>query len=224
MIGKHVFVAGLSALSLLALMAPGGPPSLIWNRTESVPTGLYWIDQNGTIQRGALVAYMPSDPLRNWIEGRGYTGRNWPLLKRVMALEGDIVCRCGNVIRVNDETVALALSSDRTTRNLPHWQGCRVLGAGEVFLLADHPESLDGRYFGVQKMTGILGPAHPVWTQARAAQTAKEGDTGGEEARRARLRDCPTASPNVLSAHPFSGDTRPDSLRTEAPLCPCSDD
>jgi len=224
MIGKHVFVAGLSALSLLALMAPGGPPSLIWNRTESVPTGLYWIASSQPIRRGALVAYLPPDPIGNWIEARRYTGRNWPLIKRVIALEGDTVCRCGNVVQVNDEAVALALSSDRTNRNLPRWQGCRVLGAGEVFLLADHPESLDGRYFGVQKTTGILGPAHPVWTQARAAQTAKEGDTGGEEARRARLRGCPTASPNVLSAHPFSGDTSPDSLRTEAPECPCSDD
>ncbi|KCZ95994.1 conjugal transfer protein [Hyphomonas polymorpha PS728] len=224
MTGKRLCVAGLSALSLLALIPPDGPPSLIWNRTESVPTGLYWIDQNGPIQRGALVAYLPSGPLRSWIEDRRYTGRNWPLLKRVIALEGDTVCRCGHRVWVNDAPIAIALSADSADRALPRWQGCRTLGPDDIFLLADHPESLDGRYFGAQESTGLIGVARPVWTLASATEMASDGHTGGVEARRARLRDCPTASPNVLSAHPFSGDTRPDSLRTEAPVCPCSDD
>lgn len=224
MTGKRLFVAGLSALSLLALIPPDGPPSLIWNRTESVPTGLYWIDQNGPIQRGALVAYLPSGPLRSWIEDRRYTGRNWPLLKRVIALEGDTVCRCGNSVWVNDAPIATALVTDTAGRALPHWKGCRALGSGDIFLLADHPGSLDGRYFGAQDMSGIIGVAHPVWTRASAAEMASDGDTEGVAARRARLRDCPTASPTVLSAHPFSGDTDPERLRTEAPVCACSDD
>lgn len=224
MTGKRLFVAALSGLSLLGLIPLGGPPSLIWNRTESVPTGLYWIDHNEPIRRGALVAYLPPDPLRNWIEDRCYTGRNWPLLKRVIALEGDTVCRCGNSVWVNDEPIAIALSADSAGRGLPRWQGCRTLRPDEVFLLADHPGSLDGRYFGAQERTGIIGVAHPVWTLASAAEMASDGDTEGEEARRARLRDCPTASPNALSAHPFSGDTGPDSRQTEAPVCPCSDD
>ena len=47
---------------------------------------------------------------------------------------------------------------------MPVWSGCRVLKDGEVFLLADHPKSFDGRYFGVTKTSRIIGVTRPLWT------------------------------------------------------------
>ena len=41
------------------------------------------------------------------------------------------------------------MSRDRRGRPLPVWQGCRVVGADEVFVMNwQSADSLDGRYFG----------------------------------------------------------------------------
>ena len=31
---------------------------------------------------------------------------------------------------------------------MPDWHGCHILTEQTVFLLQDHPQSFDGRYFG----------------------------------------------------------------------------
>ena len=51
------------------------------------------------------------------------------------------------------------LEHDRRGRDLPVWQGCRVIAQGEVFLMNwDEPESLDSRYFGPIPLSAIVGP------------------------------------------------------------------
>ena len=57
-----------------------------------------------------------------------------------------------------------ALDDDHIGRPLPVWQGCRLIAAGEVFLMnVDVAASLDGRYFGPLPDTTIVGRADPVW-------------------------------------------------------------
>jgi len=34
-------------------------------------------------------------------------------------------------------------------------------------LLTDHPNSFDGRYFGVTQTTNLLGVAKPIWIPAK---------------------------------------------------------
>jgi type IV secretory pathway protease TraF len=58
-----------------------------------------------------------------------------------------------------------ALARDRRGRELPVWQGCRTLGAGEIFLMNwDVQDSLDGRYFGPILKSSVIGRALPLWT------------------------------------------------------------
>jgi type IV secretory pathway protease TraF len=45
---------------------------------------------------------------------------------------------------------------------LPVWQGCRVVAAGEVFLMKQ--QSDDSRYFGPLSAAAIVGQAEPLWT------------------------------------------------------------
>ena len=53
---------------------------------------------------------------------------------------------------------------------MPVWQGCRTLGAGELLLLnPDHPDSLDGRYFGPLPASTVIGRATPLHLRAPAA-------------------------------------------------------
>ncbi|WP_439620237.1 S26 family signal peptidase [Hyphomonas sp.] len=182
----------------------------VCNRTESVPRGLYFVDRAAPVSKGDLVAFEPSDEVRQWLDQEGIVGSDWPLLKHVAGLEGDEICRCGMRIFVNALHVADALEATRSGNALPAWQGCRRLQSGDVFLLNDHPRSVDGRYFGVQDRARILGVARPIWTYGKrtaehqADVKAVESGIGKTSvSRRARLRECHPATLNPLSAHPF---------------------
>jgi type IV secretory pathway protease TraF len=88
------------------------------------------------------------------------------MLKRVLALPGQTVCRKGLMISVDAIEMGEALSRDRRGRPLPVWQGCRVVGADELFLMNWQSEdSLDGRYFGFVPNSSVIGKALPVWTR-----------------------------------------------------------
>src|SRR3546814_1731922 len=72
-----------------------------------------------------------------------------PLLKRVLGLPGQKVCRVGRTITVDRVAMGQARETDRLGRAMPDWQGCRRIADGEVFLMNwSVPDSLDGRYFG----------------------------------------------------------------------------
>lgn len=152
----------VAGLVLLGSASPTHPVRIIWNRTDSVPRGLYTVRtlSPGKIPEiGDMVAFSPAPQDRTWLESRGYIGKNWPLLKYVAALPGDMVCRHGATLRINHLPVAHALEQDHEGRPLPVWQGCHKLADGDVFLLAPHPRSLDGRYMGIQRSGRILGKA-----------------------------------------------------------------
>lgn len=228
---KHVLFPAVGALLLLALSAAPGPARFIWNRTESLPTGLYMVLPERTVHPGDLVAYAPSEKVRHWIESRGYTRRSWPLLKRVAGLEGDCVCRFQDRIFVNGIDRARALGQDRSGRSLPVWKGCRRLSENEVFLLADHPASLDGRYFGAQARAGILGVAVPAWLPGKASAEAERPAPGTRNAsenrlgaRRTRLRDCHRPVPDPLADKTFCRDMLPGARVTPGPACGAADD
>jgi type IV secretory pathway protease TraF len=68
---------------------------------------------------------MPDKPLADFMVGRGYIGRGVPLMKRVMGLPGQQVCRTGDAVTVDAVPLGDALDRDRLGRPLPVWQGCR---------------------------------------------------------------------------------------------------
>jgi len=99
-----------------------------------------------------------------WAEAQGFVGRDWPLLKRIAGTAEDEICRLGQMISINGDTVASAHLVEASGRNLPDWQGCVRLSETEVFLLNAHPDSLDGRYFGATKREDLDGVARPLFT------------------------------------------------------------
>jgi type IV secretory pathway protease TraF len=116
-----------------------------------------------------LVVAYPPEPLATWLAEGRYLPRGVPLLKPVLALEGQTVCRAGPVISIDGREWGAAREQDHNGRPLPVWQGCRVIGAGEIFLMnSDEPASLDGRYFGPIPLAAIVGRAEPLWTSRRA--------------------------------------------------------
>ena len=139
------------------------PTKLIWNASHSLPVGLYWV-RNRTVQHGDLVLVRLPKNASAFAADRRILPADTPALKRVAALNGDGVCRFGQAVSVNGEWVARAQWSDGLGRRMPVWSGCRVLTGDKVLLLADHPKSFDGRYFGVTKIGQIIGVAMPLWT------------------------------------------------------------
>lgn len=163
---RTLFAAG-AALGLIGASAVvRSDPIIIWNASASVPIGLYLLAPIGEPKVGDLAAVRAPAPLDDWLVDNGYLGRDTPLLKRVAALPGTVVCREETTITVDGRAVADALERDRLGRPLPVWQGCRMLGQAQVFFLnSDEPASLDGRYFGPLAADTIIGWATPVWTR-----------------------------------------------------------
>ena len=141
-------------------------PAYIWNASKSVPIGLYQLQPVGGLAVTELVAVRPPEPLATFLDLNGYLPIGVPMLKRVLALPGQMVCRKGLTISVDGIDMGDALSRDSRGRPLPVWQGCHSVEPDELFLMNWQSEdSLDGRYFGFVPNSSVIGKALPVWTR-----------------------------------------------------------
>jgi conjugative transfer signal peptidase TraF len=155
----------IAAVALTAFTGSKPAPLLIWNASESVPIGLYRVRPDGMLFVTTLVVAIPPEPLASFLADGGYLPRGVPLLKRILALPGQSVCRNKLLIGVDGIEIGAARERDSRGRTLPAWQGCRVIADGEVFLMnSNEPASLDGRYFGPIPSSAIVGRAEPLWT------------------------------------------------------------
>jgi conjugative transfer signal peptidase TraF len=141
-------------------------PTYIWNASKSVPIGLYQLQPADKLAVTELVAVRPPEPLATFLDLNGYLPIGIPMLKRVLALPGQTVCRKGLTISVDGIDVGHALSRDSRGRPLPVWQGCHAVEADELFLMNwQSDDSLDGRYFGFVPNSSVIGKALPVWAR-----------------------------------------------------------
>ena len=157
----------VATLGSVALVASGkSTPSYIWNATDSVPIGLYRLQPIGRLSVTELVAIRPPEPLETFLDLNGYLPVGVPMLKRILALPGQTVCRTGLRIAVDKVEMGHARERDGRGRPLPAWQGCRVLSGDEIFVMNwQSADSFDGRYFGPIPASAVIGEALPVWTK-----------------------------------------------------------
>lgn len=154
-----------AAVALLLSTLGEASPRYIWNASNSVPIGLYRIQPTGPLTVTELIAVRPPDMLAVFLDLNGYLPVGVPMLKRVLALPGQTVCRIGLLIAVDGIEIGQARERDGRNRPLPIWQGCRVLGQDQLFLMNWQSEdSLDSRYFGPLPMSAVIGQAVPLWT------------------------------------------------------------
>jgi conjugative transfer signal peptidase TraF len=140
-------------------------PLYVWNASESVPIGLYRLQSADNLFVTELVALQPPEPLASFLDLNGYLPAGVPMLKRVVALPGQTVCRSGITVSVDAIEIGEARDRDGRGRPLPKWHGCRVVGEGELFVMNwQSANSLDGRYFGFLPASAVIGRALPVWT------------------------------------------------------------
>ncbi len=158
-----VVALALLGLALAETLDPA--PHVAWNASASAPLGLYWVAHDRPPERGDLVLAWPPREASGLAAARGYLPENVPLVKRVAAMAGDVVCANSGIVVMNDRIVAETLLIDAQGRPLPAWNDCRTLKVGEAFLLMEGvPASFDGRYFGPITVDAIVGRVVPIWT------------------------------------------------------------
>lgn len=137
--------------------------ALIWNASASLPIGLYRLALAPPIEVGDIVVVQPPDPIAGFLAARGYLPRGVPLMKRVQAVAGAVVCRVDLTIIVDGHVVGTALQQDSHNRPLPIWHGCKTLVDDDIFLMnATVADSFDGRYFGPLSATTVTARALPI--------------------------------------------------------------
>lgn len=160
-----VITLGAIALSALPIWM-NFSTKLVYNPSASAPIGYYWVtefDGNSELKIGSHVVIPTPIQYRLMAAKRHYLPINVPLIKKVVALSGDEICRQHQTVSINGKPVAVALIADKNGRKLPSWTGCFVLNNDEFFALMDANDSFDGRYFGALKMENIIGIATFIW-------------------------------------------------------------
>ena len=160
----------LAAAASLAAPRPSviGPkgalvsPVIVVNESPSAPRGLY-VRVDAPLRRG-IFATIPAQRVAGaYLRARGARDIGVRLLKRIAALHGDVVCASGSVVTRNHHIFATRAARDHAGRTLPSWSGCRRLGADQVFLMGDTPDSFDSRYWGPASTAAIDGIWRPLW-------------------------------------------------------------
>ncbi|MDO5693510.1 MAG: conjugative transfer signal peptidase TraF [Pseudomonadota bacterium] len=168
---KHILMACLPGAVLLIAGVIAGLAGVRFNITKSLPLGLWHItDQIG---RGTYVTACvpPTAPMmqvaieRRYLPDGACKGGYAPLLKRVVAVQGDIVTLTPDAVLVNG--VALpntATLAYRAIDPLPAVErGTYALGPGEFWLIAnDDARSFDSRYFGALHRSDIAHGMKPL--------------------------------------------------------------
>lgn len=160
-----MLATALSSITLGTSAFVDPPKALIWNASASAPIGLYAVQRADDLEVTDLVAVAAPPLIAEFMADRGYLPMGVPMMKRVLALPGQTVCRHGFDIIAYASTIGQAREFDNAGRKMPVWQGCRPIGDDELFLMNfDVPDSVDGRYFGPLPRSFVIGRALPVWT------------------------------------------------------------
>jgi type IV secretory pathway protease TraF len=155
------FVLAMSAVAVAVMvMKPlfDPVPLVIWNASNSVPIGWYFVAKRQP-NLAEIAVIRPPEWVEIYAASRGYLPLHTPLLKPVRATKNSIVCRFGRYVFIDGNLVAKAKYLDTNHRMLPVWKGCRTLKSEAIFVLGQHRDSFDSRYFGPISRTQVLGTA-----------------------------------------------------------------
>jgi conjugative transfer signal peptidase TraF len=165
----YIVAAAVAAVVLALAVSPVKPG---WNKTESLPVGLYLSyahDATVPLSRGELACVPYERP--DWAIGN-YLYPGELLCKRVMGVPGDVVnsrpngmnelCHDGKC-----EEIGKPLEHDSAGRPMQHitWTS-EVIPAGMYYLGSTRrPNSMDSRYLGLMPQAKVVKTIRPVWTE-----------------------------------------------------------
>jgi conjugative transfer signal peptidase TraF len=171
--GVSVIIAALFivALSLNALPYSSFTDRFVVNTTASMPVGIYKIIDE-PITRGVIVGACVPESYATLAKDRDYVGHGKcpnglrPVMKHVVAVEGDEISITPRGVSVNGESLAntRVLRLDANGNALPNQFGRHLVAKGQYWLVSNsHPGCFDSRYFG--SVTKTLGVVQPLITR-----------------------------------------------------------
>lgn len=157
-----ILLSSLFVIINITTIAEQVLPRLYINFTSSEPVGIYASVSNHSVEKGrlVLVTLTDQDPVISQLSSLK-PGR--PLLKQVGALAGDRVCVKQSHLYINSIRIARVFRKSSLNEKLPRIRGCVEIRDNSFLPLSLHSRySLDGRYFGPQKLSSILSQVEPV--------------------------------------------------------------
>ncbi|MEQ1523166.1 MAG: S26 family signal peptidase [Aestuariivirga sp.] len=155
------FTLGTAALALAFLAAKpiiNPSPIFVWNASESVPVGWYFVAKRQPMI-GEIAVIKSAKWVRIYASTRGYLPQKVLLLKPIFAAHPSVICRFGLYVFVDGKHVIKAQIMDKQHRLLPVWKGCKALKPSRYFVLGRHRDSFDSRYFGPIDRDQVIGTA-----------------------------------------------------------------
>lgn len=156
-------------------------PIILYNPSASAEIGFYRLYKDHAPKLGVQVAAYAPEWARVMADERGYLPYDYPLIKTVLAVEGDEICYHKSGIRVPNGSVISVQVRDRSGREMPVKSGCIVLQSDEYFIASpDVQAGFDSRYFGPVRIEKILGTVDFLG-KSKNAKIMKIGENGGFE-------------------------------------------
>ena len=138
------------------------------NLTNSAPVGIW--KKTSEFQKGSYIIFcLPTSvptTFKTALPDGQCPGGEAPLLKKIVAVENDVVTITEKQIAINDvpipNTTTIQLRSSENS-HFPIPRGIYQVREKELWVISNrHPLSLDSRYFGAISMDTIIGGATPI--------------------------------------------------------------
>lgn len=97
------------------------------------------------------------------LKGDRFAKDNDKLLKRVGCADGDTLETDGKEYFCNDVSIGKAKDFSLKGERLSNFVYNGVIGSGFLFVIGDHKDSYDSRYFGFIHKGQVMAKAYPLW-------------------------------------------------------------
>lgn len=144
----------------IIIFFPRLPPPIIFNvLSESLTKGVYFFHRDATppYSHGDIVLLETNERIKEHLK-KFFPSSPDRLLKIIVALEGDTICRKENEVVIssrNEDVLQYNLETAFLRSDLS--AGCFVLPANQIFVGGQSPRSFDSRYFGYIPSSSIIG-------------------------------------------------------------------
>ena len=126
--------------------------------TDSMKKGVFlYAPLPQKIKQNDVVLFNLSPKWLKFLLNKGYLKKSIPVMKKVFATQGDLVCIKRGKVYINQRFISKVLQFDHKNHRLPKIKICRILKNGEFFLMSTKiPNSFDSRYMGIIKREQIF--------------------------------------------------------------------
>lgn len=134
---------------------------LSYQVTPSMPEGFYWITPiHGRLHRNEVIVFRPPSQFEKFLTKKHWLPDNGLMMKHVVAVPGDWVCKYDDYVWLNGKAIAPVFSHAPKGEALPSLAFCGTLLHNRYLLMSLRvPNSFDGRYFGPVSRQRIIGRA-----------------------------------------------------------------